>query len=208
MIVPADSRYPRPSSLTSSIDIQHSDINDPELAWRRTTKAAAGSELGPTSPGPAAIQPVPVRARRGADPNTCTVVLVRRRRGCGEAGRVVHVVPLSDGTGTSGLLGALCGTLLAGEEVETVEPGVGVPCTGCLLYRDAMALPPSVSSYREWGWPVRSSADQVLLDLGGECTAVVLPPDRGLAGCREIEIFGAVHTTLHAAAAAKGQCGK
>ncbi len=100
MIVPADSRYPPPSSLTSKVDIQHSDINDPELAWRGATKAAAGSELSPISSGPAAIKLVPSRDRRGTDPTTCTVVLVRGRWGCGEAGRVVHVVPLSDGTGT------------------------------------------------------------------------------------------------------------
>ncbi|MGH3925541.1 MAG: hypothetical protein ACRDTT_22240 [Pseudonocardiaceae bacterium] len=137
----------------------------------------------------------------------------------------------------------------------------------------AVALPVSVSTYREWGWPVRGSADQVLLDLGAECVAVVLParparavtailaghdrrasvlvnpgapqertlvagepygvplpwptgvrlvtgtlavppsttpfgslrweqlpPDQRLSGCREIDIFGAVHTTLRAAA--------
>lgn len=109
------------------------------------------------------------------DPTTCTVVLVRRRQGCGEAGRVVHVVALSDGTEAPGLLPALCGTSLVGDEVEMVEPGVGAPRIGCLLYRDTTALPPSVSTYRGWGWPVRNSADQVLLDLGGECTAVVLP---------------------------------
>lgn len=214
------------------------------------------------------------------DPTTRTMVLVRALRGCGEPRRVVHVVPLSGGSGTSGLLGTLCGTSLVGDEVEMVEPGVGVPCTGCLLYRDAMALPPSISTYREWGWPVRGSADQVLLNLGGECTAVVLPaglaqavtailagrdrrapvlvnpgapqertlvagepyevplpwpsgvrpvtgalalppsttpfgplrweqlpPDPSLAGCREIDIFSAVRTTLHAAAAATGGCG-
>ncbi len=157
-----------------------------------------------------------------------------------------------------------------------------MPCAGCLLYRDAVALLPlSVSTYREWGWPVRSSADQVLLDLGDECTAIVLPaglaqavtailagrdrrapvlvnpcapqertlvagepygvplpwpgavrlvtgalalppsttpfgplrweklpPDPSLAGCREIDIFSAVHTTLHAAADATGECGE
>ncbi|MGQ0719277.1 MAG: hypothetical protein ACT4NP_18575 [Pseudonocardiales bacterium] len=211
------------------------------------------------------------------DPVTCPVVLVRALRGCGEAGRVVHVVALSDGTGPPGLLGARCGISLVGNEVETVEPGVGMPCPGCLLYRDVMSLSPSVSSYRQWGWPVRGSADQVLLDLDGEYTAVVmparlaqavsailtgrdrcapvlvnpsaplertlvagepygvplpwpggvrlvtgalalppsatpcgslrweqLPPDPSLAGCREIDIFSAVHTTLHAAADAEG----
>ncbi|MGH8571611.1 MAG: hypothetical protein ACREX8_03415, partial [Gammaproteobacteria bacterium] len=150
-------------------------------------------------------------------------------------------------------------------------------------YRDGTALlpSPSISSYREWGWPVRGNADQVLLDLGGEYTAVMLPaglaravtailagrdrrapvlvnsgaphehtlvagepygvplpwpggvrlvtgalalppsttpfgplrweqlpPDPNLAGCREIDIFGAVHTTLHAAAYTEGGCGK
>ena len=212
------------------------------------------------------------------DLTTRTVVLVRALQGCGEAGRIVHVVALSDDTEPPGQLGALCGISLVSDEVEMVEPGEGIPCTGCLLYRDAIALPPSVSlsSYREWGWPVRSSADQVLLDLGDRCIAVVLPaglaravtailagrdrrapvlanpgtpeertlvawepygvplpwpdgarlvtgalalppstttfgslrweqlpPDPSLAGCREIDVFSAVHTTLGAAAAVK-----
>lgn len=212
------------------------------------------------------------------DPTTRTVALVRALRGCGEAARMVHVVALSDDTGPPELLSALCGTALVGDEVEMVKPGVGVPCTGCLLYRDATALPPSasISTYREWAWPVRSSADEVLLDLGDKCIAVALPAglaravtailagrdrrapvlvnpgapyertlvawepygvplpwpdgvrlmtgalllppsttpcgslrweqlpsDPSLAGCREIDIFSAVHTTLHAASAAK-----
>lgn len=33
-------------------------------------------------------------------------------------------------------------------------------------------------------------------------------PDPSLAGCREIDIFSAVHTTLHAAADATGECRK
>ncbi|MGQ0776346.1 MAG: hypothetical protein ACT4NY_18285 [Pseudonocardiales bacterium] len=82
-------------------------------------------------------------------------------------------------------------------------------------------VPPlsSVTTYQVWGWPVTVRGDQMLLILGAEVTALVLPaglaeattPSRpvrwqrrpitpDLAGCREIDVFGVVHTTVRAAA--------
>lgn len=210
------------------------------------------------------------------DPITGVLVLMRvRQRMCGEARRVVHLAPLPSGAEVSGSLAALCGASLAADEVEPVGPGVGVPCSRCLLCQDSVGVPllPSVTTYQVWGWPVTVCGDQVLLTLGAEVTALVLPaglaeavtailagrdrrapvlvnpgapedrlllagepygvplpwPARvrivtgtlalppsatpfgpvrwqrrpttaDLAGCREIDVFGAVHTTLRAAA--------
>jgi len=215
------------------------------------------------------------------DPTTSTVVLVRARhaRG-GQARRVVHLAALPSGAEASSLATALCGTTLAADDVETVTPGTGVPCSRCLLCQDGAVLPPlpSVRTYQEWGWPVTVCGDQVLLAMGAEVTALVLsvglaeavtailtgrdrrapvlvnpgaPEDRvllagepygvplpwparvrvvtgtlplppstspfgpirwqqrpttpNLSGCREIDIFGAVHTTLRAATDADGE---
>jgi hypothetical protein len=59
---------------------------------------------------------------------------------------VVHVVTLSDGPGAPVLLGALCGTSLVGDEVETMEPGWGcrvpVACFIGTPWRSPRRYPP------------------------------------------------------------------
>ena len=76
-------------------------------------------------------------------------------------------------------------TLVAGEPYGVPLPWPG----GVRLVTGPLALPPSTTPCGSLRWEQ-------------------LPPDPSLAGRREIDIFGAVHTTLHAAAAAKGQCGR
>jgi hypothetical protein len=113
-----------------------------------------------------------------ADCVTRTLVLVRPCQGvCGEAERVVHLIPLAVGAEVSGVVQALCEVSLAADQVEAVAPGVGMPCDQCLLHRgSAESRPaPSAKAYREWGWPVIVREDQVLLTLGFEAVALVLP---------------------------------
>lgn len=129
---------------------------------------------------------------------TRALVLVRLRQGvCGEVGRAVHLVPLPRDTEVSGVRGALCGVSLVAEQVETVAPGVGMPCMRCmrcLLHRDSAVQQPATSAtmYREWGWPVTVRENQVLLTLGVEVTALVLPD--GLSAVRTV-LRAAVHTS-------------
>lgn len=61
------------------------------------------------------------------------VVLVRYRSGVtGETARVVHVVPLPTDE-QAGTVGAMCGAVLALKDIETVTPGVGMPCLVCVV---------------------------------------------------------------------------
>jgi hypothetical protein len=126
------------------------------------------------------------------------VVLLRHRPGVvGETSRMVHVVPLPL-VGEAGVAGvALCGALLCPDEVETVRPGHGVPCSLCLIShistgtsptpagRPAATGPTEVISsdtrplsaavrYRAWGWPVVLRGDRVWLDLGPDTDTVAL----------------------------------
>ena len=74
------------------------------------------------------------------DLSTRVLTLVRLRQGvCGGAERTVHLVPLPRDGEVSGVMGALCGVSLVAEQVETVAPGVGMPCMRCLLHRDSAA---------------------------------------------------------------------
>ncbi len=213
--------------------------------------------------------------------STRMLVLLRARHSVDdEAGRNAHLSLLPCGSEqAAGVVGTVCGVLLAHEQIEMVAPGVEVACTRCQLYRDRTAHPPSpaAASYREWGWPVTACRDQVLLALGVDAVALALPvglveavtailaareraapvlahpgagehrvllagepygmplpwpagvhpvtgmvplppsatvsgpvrwhqppPDPDLRACREIDVFGAVRTTLHAAARAQG----
>ncbi|MGQ0719381.1 MAG: hypothetical protein ACT4NP_19125 [Pseudonocardiales bacterium] len=132
-------------------------------------------------------------AMAGARP----MVLLRYRPGvAGETARTVHLVPLpcEGQTSTAGV--ALCGALLRPDQVETVIPGHGVPCSLCVVSHadtsasdppapaDALALgPPSDDTrplaaavgYRLWGWPVTLRGDQVWLDLEPETVALIIP---------------------------------
>ncbi|MGH3977567.1 MAG: hypothetical protein ACRDRZ_00970 [Pseudonocardiaceae bacterium] len=120
------------------------------------------------------------------------VVLARYRPGvAGEAARTVHVVP-HPGPMDSGAVTALCGALLACEEIETVAPGDGLPCTRCLLLGSSSTPQPSpaalgesgpevtgvsfepvaaVGCYRAWGWPVTTRGDH------HQAVALLIPTD-------------------------------
>ncbi len=78
---------------------------------------------------------------------------------------------------------ALCGALLPVDQIETVTPADGMPCTLCVLLRCSStprlpAVGPAAASqsagqggqpvvaggcYLSWGWPVMLRGDQVLL---------------------------------------------
>lgn len=128
------------------------------------------------------------------DLSTHVLTLVRLRQGvCGEAGRSVHLVSLSKDAEASGVVGTLCAMSLVADQVEVVAPGVGMPCTRCLLHRDRTTPQPilSAGTYREWGWPVSVGGNQVLLTLGLEVTALVLPD--GLAEAVTAVLTGRDH---------------
>ncbi|MPZ67071.1 MAG: hypothetical protein GEU83_16720 [Pseudonocardiaceae bacterium] len=124
--------------------------------------------------------------------NGAPVVAVRYRYGlAGEATRAVHLVALPVRAG-AGAVSALCGSLLVGDRIETVEPGEGMPCTMCVLFRSHTRPPQQLSTspspqdqdvdnsqamagYRVWGWPVTCHEDRLLLTLGSEATALLIP---------------------------------
>jgi hypothetical protein len=122
------------------------------------------------------------------------VVLVRYRPGVvGETERVVHVVPLPT-DGQAGAVGAVCGAALMLEDIETVTPGVGMPCTVCVVNHavtgatpagDPLAGAPDGADsagptvggvcYQRWGWPVTLHRDQVRLSLHRGVSALAIP---------------------------------
>jgi hypothetical protein len=129
------------------------------------------------------------RGGRGVDAVVAArpVVLVRYRPGVtGETARTVHVVPLCT-DGQAGVVGALCGAVLLLEDIETVSPGQGMPCTLCVVTQALGTVraggPGSAGAglavggvaYREWGWPVVLHRDQVRLGLHGEVSALAIP---------------------------------
>lgn len=126
------------------------------------------------------------------------VVLVRYLPGAvGQAARTVHLVPHPGAVAPRAAVTALCGALLICEQIETVTPGQGMPCTMCLLLRsstpqqlptmpakaddphgDNAAAPGPLAAaigYRAWGWPVSPRRDQVMLDLDREVVALLIP---------------------------------
>lgn len=127
------------------------------------------------------------------------VALLRYRPGVvGESSRMVHVVPLPL-VGEAGVAGvALCGALLCPDEVETVRPGHGMPCSLCLISHIGAGTSPTpadtpattdssevISSdtrplaaaigYRVWGWPVVLRGDQLWLNLEPDTVALIIP---------------------------------
>jgi hypothetical protein len=78
-------------------------------------------------------------------------------------------------------------------DIETVTPGEGMPCTICLLIQtvgtsparepgaghttstDAAGLAAGEVTYQEWNWPVIVHRDQVRLNLSGEVSALAIP---------------------------------
>ncbi|MGH3798396.1 MAG: hypothetical protein ACRDSP_26410 [Pseudonocardiaceae bacterium] len=129
-------------------------------------------------------------------PGSRPVVLLRARPGViSECARVVHLAPSVPDT--AGLVSALCGELLHLAVHETVAPGTGMPCSGCVVSHaqhltpdptdadeDRAAPAPDLTdatprnagrAYRSWGWPVTVRRGQVWLALGGAVVAVLLP---------------------------------
>ncbi len=124
--------------------------------------------------------------------NGAPVVAVRYRYGlASHTARAVHLVALPVRAGV-GAVSALCGALLVGDRIETVEPGEGMPCTMCVLRRSHARTPQQLSAspspqdpepgsgqamadYRAWGWPVTCHEDRLLLTLGSEATALLIP---------------------------------
>lgn len=129
-------------------------------------------------------------AMAGARP----VVLLRYRPGvAGETARTVHLVPLpcEGQTSTAGV--ALCGALLRPDQVETVIPGHGVPCSLCVISHVGASAPPgpvdtvatapaddtrplaAAVGYRMWEWPVTLHGEQVWLSLEPDTVALIMP---------------------------------
>jgi len=124
------------------------------------------------------------------------VVLGRYRPGLtGAVAHTVHVLPHLRGH-QPGVTSALCGALLAIEQIEIVAPGQGMPCTMCLLLCSSSAseLPPAppgelpadgtgaasapitaAAGYRAWGWPATLRREQVSLSLDRQMAALLIP---------------------------------
>ncbi len=165
-----------------------------------TEDAQAGPGLVHAEPG------VLQRAMSATNGNGCDgaavvdarpVVLVRYRPGlAGPTVRTVHLVPLPV-SGQAGAASALCGAVLRPEEIETVHPGQGMPCTPCMISQVAGTIPPPATrpsaapapdatgtnerpaavgvDYRAWGWPVTTRRDQVRLSLERDLVALITP---------------------------------
>lgn len=109
----------------------------------------------------------------------------------GRATHPVHLIPLPLRSETSDTLGALCGARLDADEIETVTPGEGAPCTLCLVIHisDSPAPPltaptpdnperglqAATTEYRSWGWPVTLRHHQIWLSLDANAVALIIP---------------------------------
>lgn len=119
------------------------------------------------------------------------VILVRYRSGVAHrTACTVHLVPRSDWW-EAGAVGTLCGALLSLDEIETVAPGEGVPCTACVVTQASAttaageplasdpergrAGPVGPAIYHAWGWPVTEHRDQIRLRLRHDASAIAIP---------------------------------
>ncbi|MGH3811059.1 MAG: hypothetical protein ACRDUV_01200 [Pseudonocardiaceae bacterium] len=102
------------------------------------------------------------------------VMLLRYQPGVArETARTVHLVPLPP-PGQPGAAGvALCGAVLCPDQVETVTPGLGMPCLLCVLSQ-VSAGPPRHTGHRAPG-----RHHQQRHQIAGGCG---LLPGVGLAG--------------------------
>jgi len=110
---------------------------------------------------------------------------------------MVHMVPHPGGP-RAGLVSALCGALLAIEQIETVAPGEGMPCTLCLLLGSSSAPEPppvltgeaptdgngvtpapvaAAARYRAEGWSVTLRREHVSLSPDQQVVAVLIPTE-------------------------------
>lgn len=123
-----------------------------------------------------------------------SVSLIRYRAGVtGEAARTVHLVSLPDRC-EAGVIGTWCGSLMSLDVTETVSPGEGMPCTGCIVNQVSARLDPTPVAespvggpeagdeatpggavYHAWGWPVTQNRDQVWLSLHDAVSAIAVP---------------------------------
>ena len=91
-----------------------------------------------------------------------------------------------------GVISTLCGALATLEQIETVELDSGPRCSSCLTYHSTAEHPvspgeaaadgptpphrrASPEGYAVLGWPVLTRGDQVLLLLGDQISALMLP---------------------------------
>ncbi|MCA1676025.1 MAG: hypothetical protein LC799_28910 [Actinobacteria bacterium] len=120
------------------------------------------------------------------------VVAFRERPETGSAaGRMVHLATVPART-SPGVISTLCGALATLEQIEIVELDSGPGCSSCLSYQDTAEQPvipgestaegptpphrrASPEGYAALGWPVIMRGDQVLLILGDQLSALVLP---------------------------------
>lgn len=104
-----------------------------------------------------------------------TMLVRAHRRVSGEVTDRVHTMPIHGAELATGMVGTLCGALLRFDRVETVAPGVGMPCSRCIPDPEDAQRPVAPFGYEKWGWPVVVSADRVLLIVGEGATALALP---------------------------------
>jgi hypothetical protein len=125
----------------------------------------------------------------------------------GETVRTVHVVTLPT-EGQAGVVSALCGAVLMLEDIETVNPGEGMPCTACVVHRmtgptptgqppadgpesaDAVGCGTGGVAYQGWGWPVTLHRDQVRLSLDREVSALAIPVPLAIEATRILATRG------------------
>ncbi|MCA1703407.1 MAG: hypothetical protein LC808_09160, partial [Actinobacteria bacterium] len=121
--------------------------------------------------------------------STGVVVTVRA---VGDFARPVHLAALAVPE-PPGAVTTLCGTLLTLEQIDIVESGTGIPCTTCLIHHaiaEQPATPPvelipggpmaltrqaTPQGYAGLGWPVTIRGNQVLLALGTDLIALIMP---------------------------------
>ncbi|MGH3932520.1 MAG: hypothetical protein ACRDTF_21385 [Pseudonocardiaceae bacterium] len=119
--------------------------------------------------------------------------LVVAARTVGEHCGPVHLAALATPGPPPGAVATLCGAMLASGRIEIVEPGTGVPCTTCLIHQADTELPvtppdgqapggpmaparrATPPGYAALGWPVTVRGNQVLLAVGTELVALIMP---------------------------------
>ncbi|HET9253917.1 MAG TPA: hypothetical protein VFO16_01790 [Pseudonocardiaceae bacterium] len=89
---------------------------------------------------------------------------------------------------------ALCREVLIPGDIETVNPGEGMPCTRCVLRHatfaegllsraldppDTVEPPLNGLTYQQWGWPVTVHNGQVRLSLDHDVSALMIPSPLG-----------------------------
>lgn len=121
------------------------------------------------------------------------VVAFQQRAGAvDDTDRTVHLAVLP-ARSARGMISTLCAAMLVVEPVDNADPGVGMACISCMMLRTAIERPvtsagelpaggptsvhrrASAEGYVALGWPITACQDQVLLTLGGDVSALVLP---------------------------------